>query len=60
MVEKKHYCHSQGVEEVARILFDNVFAEAIVHSLPMVQYARESVGAQLERLWHIVMSILTD
>jgi len=52
------YCLSQGVEVAARIPFDNVVTEAMVHGLPVVKYARNGVSRQIEALWEIVSESL--
>ena len=48
------YCLNQGVEVVSKIPFDNVFTEAIVHGLPVVEYSQSDVSREIERLWQTV------
>ncbi len=45
------YCSSQGVEVVSRIPMDNVVTEALVHGLPVVEYAKNGVAREIEKLW---------
>lgn len=52
------YCLSQGVEVAARIPFDNIVTEAMVHGLPVVEYSRNGVSRQIESLWEIVSKLL--
>ena len=52
------YCLSQGVGVAARIPFDNVVTEAIVHGLPVVKYARSCVSHHIEALWDIILKSL--
>lgn len=52
------YCLSQGVEVDARIPFDNIVTEAMVHGLPVVEYSRNGVSRQIESLWEIVSKLL--
>ncbi len=52
------YCLGQGVAFVARIPFDNVVTEAIVHGMPVVEYSRNGVSHQIEVLWGKVLQSL--
>jgi len=52
------YCLSQGVDVAARIPFDNVVTEAMVHGLPVVKYARNGVSHHIEALWELVSKSL--
>jgi MinD superfamily P-loop ATPase len=52
------YCHAQGAEVAAKIPFDNVFTEAMVHGLPVVEYTQNSVSRQLKRLWQNISGFL--
>jgi len=52
------YCLSLGVEVAARIPFDNVVTEAMVHGLPVVKYARNGVSHHIEALWELVSKSL--
>jgi len=52
------YCLSQGVEIAARIPFDNVVTEAMVHGLPVVEYVRNGVSHHIEALWELVLKSL--
>ena len=53
------YCLSQGIEVAARIPFDNVVTEAMVHGVPVVEYSRNGASHQIEVLWEIVSKSLT-
>ena len=48
------YCIGQGVAVAARIPFDNVVTEAMVHGLPVVEYAQNGISQQMEILWGTV------
>jgi len=52
------YCLSQGVEIAARIPFDNVVTEAMIHGVPVVEYSRNGVSHQIESLWETVSKSL--
>jgi len=52
------YCLGQGVEVAARIPFDNIVTEAMIHGLPVVEYSRNGVSRQIESLWEIVSKLL--
>jgi len=54
----ERYCLHQGVEVTARIPFDNAVTEAMVHGLPVVEYARNGVASQIETLWGSVLKSL--
>ncbi len=54
------YCHTEGADVVAKIPFDNVFTEAMVHGMPVVKYSDGVVSQQIKRLWQNVAEILTN
>jgi MinD superfamily P-loop ATPase len=54
------YCHTEGADVVAKIPFDNVFTEAMVHGMPVVKYSDGEVSQQIKRLWQNVAEILTN
>ncbi len=54
------YCHTEGAEVVAKIPFDNVFTEAMVHGMPVVKYSDSVVSQQIKHLWRNVAEILTN
>jgi len=49
--EIEGYCINQGIKVAGRILFDNVVTEAMVHGLPVVEYAGNGVSRQIKELW---------
>jgi len=54
------YCSTQGIEVASKIPFDNVVTEALVHSVPVVEYANGSVSHQIEALWKNVSTALVE
>ena len=54
----ERYCLTQGVEVAAKIPFDNVITEAMVHGVPVVDYTDNGVTHELERLWKLVSTRL--
>jgi len=52
------YCQSQGIEIAARIPFDNVVTEALVHGLPVVEYSQNNVSRQIEALWRDIARVV--
>ncbi|MFC1925530.1 ATP-binding protein [Chloroflexota bacterium] len=48
------YCLELGIEVASRIRFDNVFTEAMVRGLPVVEYAQNGVARQIETLWQYI------
>ena len=45
------FCQAQGADVVAKIPFDNVFTEAMVHALPIVKYADGLISREIKQLW---------
>lgn len=54
------YCQAQGADVVAKIPFDNVFTEAMVHGLPVVKYSDGSVSREIRQLWQNIAKRLTN
>ena len=54
------YCHTEGADVVAKIPFDNVFTEAMVHGMPVVKYSADVVSRRIKHLWQNVAEILTN
>ena len=52
------YCLIQGIELAAKIPFDNIFTEAMVHGIPVVTYSRNGVSRQIELLWEFILKTL--
>ena len=50
----ENYCYDQGVEVAAKVPFDNVVTEAIVHGLPVVEYSSNKVSQEIKELWQII------
>jgi MinD superfamily P-loop ATPase len=47
-------CNDMGIAEVYKLPFDNVVTEALVHGLPVVEYAKDGISRRIEELWHSV------
>lgn len=54
------YCHTEGADVVAKIPFDNVFTEAMVHGMPVVKYSDGVVSQQIKRLWQNVAENINE
>lgn len=54
------YCHKEGVEVAAKVPFDNVVTEALVHCLPVVEYSSNGVALQIKELWQIILAKLDN
>ena len=54
------YCGKEGIEMAARISFDNVMTEAIVHGLPVVEYCDNKIAQQIKELWRTVSAKLEN
>ena len=53
-------CRNFNVEIAAKIPFDTVVTEALVQGLPVVEYSRGRVAADIERLWQVVAAKLEN
>jgi len=49
------YCLAQQVDVVARIPFDKVFTDAMIHGLPVVKYSNGKVSKQINLLWQNIL-----
>jgi MinD superfamily P-loop ATPase len=54
------YCQAQGADVVAKIPFDNVFTEAMVHGLPVVKYSDNTTSREIRQLWQNIAERLTN
>jgi len=52
------YCQRQEVEVISRLPFDNVVTEALVHGLPVVEYSKDGIAAEIKALWDRVSMVL--
>jgi len=55
---ERYYQKSQEVGVAAKIPFDNVVTEALVHGLPVVEYSQYSVAIAIARLWQVTAKAL--
>ena len=55
----KEFCHDQGVDVVSEIPVDNAFVEAVVHHMPIVEYARNGVSEEIGHLWETIVARCT-
>jgi MinD superfamily P-loop ATPase len=51
------YCSTQGVEVASKIPFDNVVTEALVHGVPVVEYADGRVSREIGTLWQKISTL---
>ena len=54
----ERYCLNQGVGVAAKIPFDNIVTEAIVHGLPVVECSQGKVTQEIESLWQRIRRTL--
>ena len=52
------FCNDLGVEVISKIPMDNVVTEALIHRMPVVEYARNGVSAEIRRLWDTIATRL--
>jgi len=50
----EQYCTGQGVDMVSKIPVDNMVTEAMVRGIPVVEYNRDGVSQEIERLWSTI------
>lgn len=50
----EQYCAAEGVDMVSKIPVDNVFTEAMVKGIPVVEYCRNGISREIERLWETI------
>jgi MinD superfamily P-loop ATPase len=47
----ERYCLEQGIEVAAKLPFDNIVTESLIHGVPVVEYSKDGIARQLENLW---------
>jgi len=51
------YCSNQGVEVASKIPFDNIVTEALVHGVPVVEYADGRISREMGTLWQKISTL---
>jgi len=54
----ENYCYKEGIEVAAKIPFDNVVTEAIIHGLPVVEYSEGEITQEIGSLWQHITHAL--
>ena len=54
----ENYCYKEGIEVAAKIPFDNVVTEAIIHGLPVVEYSEGEITRGIGLLWQYIVCAL--
>ena len=54
------YCRNQLIDVAAEIPYDNIVIEALVHELPVVEYAGNGVSRQIKKLWQAIVDRLAN
>jgi len=52
------YCSTQGVDVASKIPFDNAVTEALVHGVPVVEYADGKVSREISTLWQKISRMI--
>ncbi len=55
----ERFCQDQGVDMVSKIPVDNMVTEAMVRGIPVVEYNRNGVSQEIERLWSTITGRLS-
>jgi MinD superfamily P-loop ATPase len=50
-VKIEDYCKSQDIKIAAKITYDNVVTEALMHNLPVVEYSRGKTADEIQKMW---------
>jgi MinD superfamily P-loop ATPase len=45
------YCHRQGIDIAAKIPYDSIVTEAMIHGKTVVEYHRNGISRHLQKLW---------
>ena len=56
----ERYCANEGLCVVSKIPYDDVFTEAMVHGLPVIEYAQGPVSMEIENMWRSVVRLLAQ
>jgi len=54
------YCLTQRTDVISRIPYDNVFTDAMVRGLPVIEYSDGRVSQQINLLWQNIVDRLTQ
>jgi MinD superfamily P-loop ATPase len=54
----ERYCTDKGVCVVSKIPYDDVFTEAIVKGMPVVEYSHGAISHELESMWYKIQQLL--
>jgi MinD superfamily P-loop ATPase len=54
------YCVTQQTDVISRISYDNVFTDAMIHGLPVIEYSDGRVSRQINLLWQNIVDRLTN
>ena len=52
------YCREQGLSIAAKIPFDNIVTDAIIHGLPPVEHSSNGLTRYIEKLWTEIYGML--
>ena len=52
------YCSSQGIAVAAKVPFDNIVTEALIHGRPVVEYDDGKVSQEIKLLWQHITCVL--
>lgn len=52
----EEYCQKSDIGVIGKIPFDKVVIEALVRGMPVVEYSKDSVSKEIEKIWERVRS----
>jgi len=56
----ENYCQDHGADVIAKIPFDNVITEAMMHGLPVVNYSNGTISQLIKSLWQNIVERLNN
>jgi len=56
----EQYCLKEGIKIVSKIPYDDVFTDAMVHRMPVVEYTNGKVSVDLETMWNAIVQLLAQ
>ena len=54
----ERYCSEEGVRVVSKIPYDDVFTEAMVHGMPLVEYSNGPISNEIAHMWSSLVNFL--
>jgi len=56
----EQYCTNEGINVVSKIPYDEIFTEAMVHGMPVVNYSGGKITLELEVMWNTIEKLIAQ